>query len=69
MFYEAMDNYFFPHEIDAILDVAITLCPAMKRQGKKMYPANAKRAVPDVCFDDEHAFMVSEFLNKLIELC
>ena len=69
MFYEAMDNYFFPYEIDMILDVAITLCPAMKRQGKKMYPANAKRAVPDICFDDEHAFMVAELLNEMVNLC
>lgn len=68
-FYETMDNYFFPHEIDAILDKAILICPAMKRQGKKLYPANAQRLLPDICYDVQHAFIVAEFLNKLVELC
>lgn len=69
-FYETMDSYFFPAEIDAIIDVAILICPAMKRQGKKMFPANAQRVLPDICFgDEERCFMVAEFLNKLVELC
>ena len=69
-FYETMDNYFFPTEIGIILDAAILICPAMKRQNKKLFPANANRLLPEICFgDDERCFMVAEFLNKLVELC
>ena len=67
MLYEVADKMLFPHEIDAVLDAAIVLCPAMKRNNAKMYPANAKIAVPSVCFDDEHAYLVAELLNALVE--
>ena len=67
MIYEVIDMVLNPWEIDKVLDVAITLCPAMKRQGAKLYPVNAKRAVPDVCYDDEYAFLVATLLNALAD--
>ena len=68
MIYEVADNVLFPWEIDAILNEAIILCPAMKRNNSKMYPANARLAVPSVCSDDQNAFLVAELLNALCKL-
>lgn len=69
-FYETMDRYFFPAEIDIILDMAIKTCPILKQRCIKLYPANANRLLPNICFgDEERCFMVAEFLNKLVELC
>lgn len=67
LIYEVIDMMLWPHEIDMVLNEAILLCPAAKRFGVKMYPANAKRAVPDVCYDDHRAYLVAELLNALIE--
>lgn len=67
MLYETIDRVMYPCEIDIILDVAVTLCPAMKRCNAKMYPANAKLAVPSVCVDDERAYLVAILLNALAD--
>ena len=66
--FKVADNTLFPWEIDAILDEAIVLCPAMKRNNAKMHPANARRAVPSVCSDGQNDFLVAEILNALCEL-
>lgn len=65
--YEVADDVLWPWEIDAVLDAAILLCPAMKRNGCKMYPANARRAVPSVCGDGYNDRLVAELLNALAE--
>ena len=68
MIFEVADSTLFPLEIDAILDEAVVLCPAMKRNNAKMHPANARLAVPSVCSDEQKAFLVAEILNALCEL-
>lgn len=65
MIYKIADAVLFPWEITEVLDEAIILCPAMKRGNKKMYPVNAKIALPSVCFDEEHAIIVASLLNAL----
>ena len=68
LIFEVADRNLFPWEIDAILDEAVVLCPAMKRNNAKMHPANARLAVPSVCSDEQKAFLVAEILNALCEL-
>ena len=68
LIFEVADNNLFPWEIDAILDEAIVLCPAMKRNSAKMHPANARIAVPSVCSDGQNDLLVAEILNALCEL-
>lgn len=68
LIFEVADSTLFPWEIDAILDEAVVLCPAMKRNNAKMYPANARLAVPSVCADGQNDFLVAEILNSLCEL-
>ena len=68
LIFEVADSTLFPWEIDAILDEAVVLCPAMKRKNAKMYPANARLAVPSVCADGQNDFLVAEILNALCEL-
>ena len=68
LIFKVADNTLFPWEIDAILDEAIVLCPAMKRNNAKMGPANARRAVPSVCSDGQNDFLVAEILNALCKL-
>ena len=66
---EIIDKEFFPGEIDLILDEAILLCPAMKRNRSELHPINAKRVLPSVCWDEYHAYLVAMLLNALVELC
>lgn len=68
LIFEVADSTLFPWEIDAILEEAVVLCPAMKRNNAKMYPANARLAVPSVCADGQNDFLVAEILNALCEL-
>ena len=68
LIFEVADSTLFPWEIDAILDEAVVLCPAMKRNNAKMYPANARLAVPSVCADGQNDSLVAEILNALCEL-
>lgn len=66
LIFEVADNVLYPWEIDAILDKAIVLCPAMKRKGVKMFPENVRRVLPSVC-SDGNDFFVAELLNALCE--
>ena len=68
LIFEVADSTLFPLEIDAILDKAVVLCPAMKRNNAKIYPVNARRAVPSVCSDGQNDYLVAEILNALCEL-
>lgn len=52
--------------MDLIFEVADST--AMKRNNAKMYPANARLAVPSVCADGQNDFLVAEILNALCEL-
>lgn len=69
MVYELADFVLYPWEITEVLNVAIILCPAMKRHNCKMYPQNAKIAVPSVCVDEERSRIVALLLNDLTENC
>lgn len=66
---EIIDMEFYPGEIDLIMEEAVLLCPAMKRNRSELHPINAKRALPDVCYDDYHAYLVAMLLNSLVALC
>ena len=68
MIYEAADSILYPWEITEVLNEAIVLCPAMKRNNKKLYPENAKIAVPYVCVDKERSVIVAHLLNALAGL-
>lgn len=68
MIYEAADSILYPWEITEVLNEAIVLCPAMKRNNKKLYPENAKIAVPSVCVDKERSVIVAHLLNALAGL-
>ena len=66
LIFEVADSTLFPWEIDAILDEAIVLCPAMKRNGVKMYPENVRRVLPSVCANGND-FFVAQLINALCE--
>lgn len=66
LIFEVADNVLSPLEIDAILDKAIVLCPAMKRKGVKMYPGNVRRVLPSVCANGND-FFVAQLINALCE--
>ena len=46
MLYMTIDYCLFPHQIDKLLDEAILLCPVMREENRRMYPANLKRLFP-----------------------
>ena len=66
LIFEIADSVLYPWEIDAILDEAVVLCPAMKRKGVKMHPENVRRVLPSVC-DNGNDFFASELINALCE--
>lgn len=68
MIYKVADMVLDAWEINMVLDKAITLCPAMKRNNAKIYPANAKIAIPSVCVDEERTHLVAGLLNALAEI-
>lgn len=64
---QTMDNCLWPHEIDELLNEAIAICPLMKRDNMKMYPANLKRIYIDsgIPHDEEFYTLGAQFLNTI----
>lgn len=61
--YEIVDKLLYPFEIDMLLNEAVLLCPAMKRENKKVYPANVKVLFPNQT--DEFYDLGYRLLNDL----
>lgn len=58
-----IDDCLCPGEISRLLDWAVKVCPAMKRNNAKIYPANIRNVFPGC--SDEFANIATAFINAV----
>ena len=63
MLYELIDDCLCSGEITMLLNLAIKLCPAMRRNNAKIYPANIRNIFPNC--SKEFADLGAWFINEV----